>query len=227
MPTWMKMNLSNSASPIMEQLIFFNDYTMITITSITAIVMFMMFTITKNKFSNRILLENQLTETLWTIMPAVSLIFIAIPSLKILYIMEEIINPSITIKAIGHQWYWSYEYSDKSKKTDFESYMISNKETETQMFRLLEVDNRIKIPFLTQTRMIISSSDVIHSWTVPSVGVKMDAVPGRLNQISFTMKKPGLFFGQCSEICGTNHSFMPITLESVNLKNFIEWKKNN
>nr|YP_010270657.1 cytochrome c oxidase subunit II [Pochazia discreta]UJY97589.1 cytochrome c oxidase subunit II [Pochazia discreta] len=227
MPTWMKVNLSNSASPIMEQLIFFNDYTMITITSITAIVMYMMFTITKNKFSNRILLENQLTETLWTIMPALSLIFIAIPSLKILYIMEEIINPSITIKAIGHQWYWSYEYSDKKKNTDFESYMISNKETSKEMFRLLEVDNRIKIPFLTQTRMIISSSDVIHSWTIPSIGVKMDAVPGRLNQISFTMKKPGLFFGQCSEICGTNHSFMPITLESINLKTFIEWKKNN
>nr|QNV47326.1 cytochrome c oxidase subunit II [Ricania speculum] len=227
MPTWMKMNLNNSSSPVMEQLIFFNDYTMITITSITAIVMFMMFTITKNKFSNRVLLENQLTETLWTIMPAVSLVFIAIPSLKILYIMEEIINPSITIKAIGHQWYWNYEYSDKKKNTEFESYMINEKELEKEMFRLIEVDNRVKIPFLTQTRMIITSSDVIHSWTIPSVGVKMDAVPGRLNQISFTMKKPGLFFGQCSEICGTNHSFMPITLESINLKNFIEWKKNN
>nr|YP_009306438.1 cytochrome c oxidase subunit II [Ricania speculum]AOP19360.1 cytochrome c oxidase subunit II [Ricania speculum] len=227
MPTWMKMNLNNSSSPVMEQLIFFNDYTMITITSITAIVMFMMFTITKNKFSNRVLLENQLTETLWTIMPAVSLVFIAIPSLKILYIMEEIINPSITIKAIGHQWYWNYEYSDKKKNTEFESYMINEKELKKEMFRLIEVDNRVKIPFLTQTRMIITSSDVIHSWTIPSVGVKMDAVPGRLNQISFTMKKPGLFFGQCSEICGTNHSFMPITLESINLKNFIEWKKNN
>nr|AEO18316.1 cytochrome c oxidase subunit II [Ricania marginalis] len=224
MPTWMKMNLNNSSSPVMEQLIFFNDYTMITITSITAIVMFMMFTITKNKFSNRVLLENQLTETLWTIMPAVSLVFIAIPSLKILYIMEEIINPSITIKAIGHQWYWNYEYSDK-KKMKFESYMINEKEK--KLFRLLKVNNRMKLPFLTQTRLIVTSSNVIHSWTIPSMGMKMDAVPGRLNQISFTLKKPGLFFGQCSEICGTNHSFMPITMESINLKNFIEWKKNN
>nr|YP_010274420.1 cytochrome c oxidase subunit II [Pochazia confusa]UJT96864.1 cytochrome c oxidase subunit II [Pochazia confusa] len=224
MPTWMKLNLPNSVSPIMEQLIFFNDYTMITIISITSIVMFMMFTITKNKLSNRVLLENQLTESLWTIMPAVSLIFIAIPSLKILYIMEEIINPSITIKAMGHQWYWSYEYSDK-KKTDFESYMVND--MEQTKFRLLEVDNRVKLPFLTQTRMIISSSDVIHSWTVPAIGMKMDAVPGRLNQISFTLKKPGLFFGQCSEICGTNHSFMPITLESINMKMFTKWKMNN
>nr|YP_010274446.1 cytochrome c oxidase subunit II [Ricania fumosa]UJT96890.1 cytochrome c oxidase subunit II [Ricania fumosa] len=225
MPTWMKMNLNNSTSPIMEQLIFFHDYTMITIVTITSIVMFMMLTITKNKFSNRVMLENQITETLWTIMPALSLVFIAIPSLKILYIMEEIINPSITLKAIGHQWYWNYEYSDK-KKMEFESYMINEKENKNS-FRLLEVDNRIKLPFLTQTRLIVTSSDVIHSWTVPSMGVKMDAVPGRLNQISFIISKPGLFFGQCSEICGTNHSFMPITIESINLKKFIEWKKMN
>nr|YP_010274433.1 cytochrome c oxidase subunit II [Ricania simulans]UJT96877.1 cytochrome c oxidase subunit II [Ricania simulans] len=225
MSTWMKMNLNNSASPIMEQLIFFNDYSMITIITITSIVMFMMFTITKNKFSNRMLLENQLMETLWTILPAISLIFIAIPSLKILYTMEEIINPSITIKAIGHQWYWSYEYSDKTK-TEFESYMINETKNKT-LFRLLEVDNRMKMPFLTQTRMIITSSDVIHSWTVPAMGMKMDAIPGRLNQISFMVKKPGMFFGQCSEICGTNHSFMPITLESINMKKFLNWKKLN
>nr|YP_010990567.1 cytochrome c oxidase subunit II [Kodaianella bicinctifrons]WOW98881.1 cytochrome c oxidase subunit II [Kodaianella bicinctifrons] len=223
MPSWMKINSMNATSPIMEQLIFFHDFTMIIIMSITTIVMFMMYSIIKNKFSNRLLLENQLTEITWTITPAIILVSIALPSLKILYLMEEIINPSITVKTIGHQWYWTYEYSDK-KKIEFESYMTSP-ETKKKM-RLMDVDNRMKLPFLTETRMIISSSDVIHSWTIPSLGMKMDAVPGRLNQISFSIKKPGIFMGQCSEICGTNHSFMPITMESMNLKNFIKWIKN-
>nr|AZZ89103.1 cytochrome c oxidase subunit 2 [Paracatonidia sp. SX-2018] len=223
MATWMKFNSLNSASPIMEQLLFFHDHTMIIIVMITSTVMFMMFMITKNKLSNRNLLENQTTEFIWTIMPAIILLFIAMPSLKILYLMEEIINPSITIKTIGHQWYWTYEYSD-TKNLEFESYMKNNEQIKD--FRLLDVDNRTPIPLLSQVRMIISSMDVIHSWTIPSIGVKMDAIPGRLNQISFMINKPGLFFGQCSEICGTNHSFMPIVVESINMMNFIKWIKN-
>lgn len=157
-------------------------------------------------------------------MPAITLIFIAIPSLKILYLIEEIINPSITIKTIGHQWYWRYEYSDR-KKIEFESY-IKQKE-DLKEFRLLDVDNRTPIPFSTQVRIIITSSDVIHSWTIPSIGVKIDAVPGRLNQISFTVNKPGLFYGQCSEICGTNHRFIPIVLERIDIKSFIKWLKQS
>nr|AZZ89116.1 cytochrome c oxidase subunit 2 [Magadhaideus sp. n. SX-2018] len=223
MMSWMKMNTVNSSSPIMEQLIFFHDHTMMILTSITTIVMFMMYSILSNKFTNRMLTENQPTEIIWTIMPAITLVFIAIPSLKILYLMEEIVNPSITIKTMGHQWYWSYEYSD-SKKIEFESYMKKNENSSD--FRLLEVDNRLPIPFLTQIRMIISSSDVIHSWTIPSIGMKMDAIPGRLNQISFETSKPGVFFGQCSEICGTNHSFMPIVIESINISSFIKWLKS-
>nr|QWS05448.1 cytochrome c oxidase subunit II [Cromna sinensis] len=224
MPSWMKINLLNSASPIMEQLIFFHDHTMIIILAITTTVMSMMMSTIMNKLPNRSILENQFTETIWTIIPAILLIIIALPSLKILYLMEEIINPSITLKAIGHQWYWSYEYSDK-KKIEFESYMKKNKK---KIMRLMETDNRIILPTMTQVRMIVSSSDVIHSWTIPSLGVKMDAVPGRLNQISMMLKKPGIFMGQCSEICGANHSFMPITMESTNMENFIMWtnKKN-
>nr|AZZ89038.1 cytochrome c oxidase subunit 2 [Achilidae gen. 1 sp. n. 1 SX-2018] len=222
MTTWMKMNTMNSTSPMMEQLIFFHDHSMMILISITTIVMFMLYSVLKNMISNRSLTENQPTELIWTIMPAITLIFIAIPSLKILYLMEEITNPSITIKTMGHQWYWSYEYSD-SKKVEFESYMKKNETNKS--FRLLEVDNRVPIPFLTQTRMIISSSDVIHSWTIPSIGMKLDAIPGRLNQMSFTINKPGMFFGQCSEICGTNHTFMPIVIESINMKTFIKWIK--
>nr|YP_010381685.1 cytochrome c oxidase subunit II [Pseudosymplanella nigrifasciata]UDL72060.1 cytochrome c oxidase subunit 2 [Pseudosymplanella nigrifasciata] len=223
MTTWMKFNLMNSASPIMEQLIMFHDHTMIIILFIMITVMMMMTFMLKSKFTSRMILENQLLETLWTMIPAITLIFIALPSLKILYIMEELINPSITVKIMGHQWYWTYEYSDK-KKMEIESYMI-NKPKKNE-FRLLEVSNRMILPFSTQTRLIISSSDVIHSWTIQSLGVKMDAIPGRLNQSSIYMKKPGLFFGQCSEICGMNHSFMPISLESINMKYFIKWMKN-
>nr|UAT98554.1 cytochrome c oxidase subunit II [Penthicodes atomaria] len=220
MATWMKFNSMNSASPMMEQLLMFHDHTMMILLSITTMVAMMMTLMLKNKLSNNYLTENQMMETIWTTLPAITLMFIAIPSIKILYMMEEIINPSITIKTIGHQWYWSYEYSD-SKKLEFESYMINmNNKT---LFRLIEVDNRMTVPFLTQMRIIVSSSDVIHSWTIPSMGVKMDAIPGRLNQISMMVNKPGLFFGQCSEICGMNHSFMPITMESVNMKSFIKW----
>nr|YP_010381659.1 cytochrome c oxidase subunit II [Cylindratus longicephalus]UDL72034.1 cytochrome c oxidase subunit 2 [Cylindratus longicephalus] len=225
MASWMKFNLNNSASPIMEQLVMFHDHTMMIIIMILSITMFMMKSIIKNKFLSRNMLENQTLETLWTIMPTITLIFIALPSIKILYIMEEIINPSITVKAIGHQWYWTYEYSDK-KKMEIESYMI-NKSKKKKSFRLLDVTNHMILPFLTQTRMIISSTDVIHSWSVQSLGIKMDAIPGRLNQSSITTKKPGLFFGQCSEICGMNHSFMPITVESINLKEFMNWMKKN
>nr|WOW98998.1 cytochrome c oxidase subunit II [Oecleopsis sp.] len=220
MSTWMKMSLPDSASPIMEQLIFFHDHTLFISLMILSTVMYMMTMMFKNKLINRNLNENQMIETTWTIMPALILITIAIPSLKILYMMEEIINPVITIKTMGHQWFWSYEYSDKNQ-IEIESYM--EKKKKLKKFRLLDVDNRISLPYLTQSRMLISSTDVLHSWTIPSLGLKMDAIPGRLNQISVIINKPGLFFGQCSEICGTNHSFMPIVLESVKMKYFIKW----
>nr|YP_010580868.1 cytochrome c oxidase subunit II [Pyrops lathburii]UAT98606.1 cytochrome c oxidase subunit II [Pyrops lathburii]UZT27053.1 cytochrome c oxidase subunit 2 [Pyrops lathburii] len=223
MATWMKMNSMNSASPTMEQLINFHDHTMMILSAITAAVAMIMTLMLGNKASNNKMTESQMTEAIWTTLPAVVLVFIAIPSIKILYMMEEIINPSITIKTIGHQWYWSYEYSD-SKKVEFESYMKTPEKKEN--FRLIEVDNRMIVPYLTQMRIIVSSSDVIHSWTIPSMGVKMDAVPGRLNQISMYVNKPGLFFGQCSEICGMNHSFMPIAMESINMKSFIKWMNN-
>nr|QEP09178.1 cytochrome c oxidase subunit II [Aphaena discolor nigrotibiata] len=222
MASWMKFNMINSSSPTMEQLLTFHDHTMMILLSITMMVTIMMSTMMKNKLSNNLLTENQHMETIWTTMPAIILVFIAIPSIKILYLMEEMINPSITIKTMGHQWYWSYEYSD-SEKLEFESYMKPHENLDS--FRLLETDNRVTVPFKTQMRLIVSSSDVIHSWTIPSMGMKMDAVPGRLNQISMIISNTGLFFGQCSEICGMNHSFMPITLESVNMKTFIEWMK--
>lgn len=138
--------------------------------------------------------------------------------------MDEIMDPALTIKAIGHQWYWSYEYSDYRAETlEFDSYMVPTSDLNTGDFRLLEVDNRLVVPINTHVRVLVTGADVLHSFAVPSLAIKMDAVPGRLNQTSFFVKRPGTFYGQCSEICGANHSFMPIVVEAVSLNKYISW----
>nr|YP_010946754.1 cytochrome c oxidase subunit II [Pseudophoraspis kabakovi]WGO57511.1 cytochrome c oxidase subunit II [Pseudophoraspis kabakovi] len=225
MTTWANMNLQDSASPIMEQLIYFHDHALMIIVMILMIVTYMMVMLMNNSFTNRFLLEGQLIEVAWTIAPAIILIFIAIPSLRLLYLMDEINNPTITLKTIGHQWYWSYEYSD-FLKIEFDSYMTPINEMNKDDFRLLDVDNRAALPMNMFIRIIITATDVLHSWTIPSLGVKADATPGRLNQTSFLISRPGLFYGQCSEICGANHSFMPIVIESISTNKFINWISN-
>nr|YP_010166584.1 cytochrome c oxidase subunit II [Hydrocolus stagnalis]QRV62675.1 cytochrome c oxidase subunit 2 [Hydrocolus stagnalis] len=222
MATWSDLNLQNSASPLMEQLTFFHDHTLMILTMITLLVGYLMFSLFFNKYINRFLLEGQTIEVIWTILPAIILIFIALPSLRLLYLLDEISNPWLTLKSIGHQWYWKYEYSD-FKKLEFDSYMIPTNELKLNEFRLLDVDNRVVLPFNSQIRILVSAMDVLHSWTIPSLGVKIDATPGRLNQTNFFMNRPGLFYGQCSEICGANHSFMPIVIESVPTNIFINW----
>nr|APX40384.1 cytochrome c oxidase subunit 2 [Cryptocephalus schaefferi] len=226
MATWSTLLLQDSASPLMEQLSFFHDHTLMILVIITITVGQLMINLCFNKFSHRYLLEGQLIEIIWTILPAITLVFIAIPSLRLIYLMDETNNPLVTIKAVGHQWYWSYEYSD-FKNIEFDSYMIPLTDSKNFHFRLLDVDNRIPIPFNTQIRLLASSADVIHAWTIPSMGVKIDATPGRLNQISFLTNRPGLYFGQCSEICGANHSFMPIVIESTTPNYFMGWIKKN
>nr|YP_009112358.1 cytochrome c oxidase subunit II [Prays oleae]AIY61492.1 cytochrome c oxidase subunit II [Prays oleae] len=225
MATWSNFNLQNSASPLMEQIIFFHDHTLIILIMITILVGYLMINLFFNKYTNRFLLEGQMIELIWTILPAITLIFIALPSLRLLYLLDELNNPLMTLKSIGHQWYWSYEYSDFNN-IQFDSYMIPSNEMKMENFRLLDVDNRIILPMNNQIRIMVTASDVIHSWTVPSLGVKIDANPGRLNQTNFFINRPGLFFGQCSEICGANHSFMPIVIESISMKNFINWINN-
>nr|YP_010170691.1 cytochrome c oxidase subunit II [Orgyia postica]QRZ60698.1 cytochrome c oxidase subunit 2 [Orgyia postica] len=225
MPTWSNLNLQNSASPLMEQIIFFHDHTLIILIMITILVLYLMTSLLFNKFTNRFLLEGQMIELIWTILPAITLIFIALPSLRLLYLLDELNNPLITLKSIGHQWYWSYEYSD-FHNIEFDSYMIQPNDMNPNNFRLLDVDNRIILPMNNQIRIMVTATDVIHSWTIPSLGVKIDANPGRLNQTNFFINRPGIFYGQCSEICGTNHSFMPIVVESISIKNFISWINN-
>nr|YP_010743969.1 cytochrome c oxidase subunit II [Corigetus marmoratus]WET31972.1 cytochrome c oxidase subunit 2 [Corigetus marmoratus] len=226
MSTWKNILLQDSASPIMEQLLFFHDHTLTILIIITILVGQMLMSMFFNKFIHRYLLEGQLIEMIWTILPAITLMLIALPSLRLLYIMDETNNPLISIKAIGHQWYWSYEYSDY-KNIEFDSYMIPTNELNPMNFRLLDVDNRMVIPFKTQIRLIVTSADVIHSWTIPSLGIKIDGTPGRLNQTNFSVNRTGLLFGQCSEICGANHSFMPIVIESISPEYFLNWISSN
>jgi len=155
---------------------------------------------------------------------------VAIPSFALLYSMDEVIDPIITLKVIGNQWYWSYEYSDNLEFSDepliFDSYMIQEDDLAIGQFRLLEVDNRVLVPTNSHIRVLITASDVLHSWAIPSLGIKLDACPGRLNQTSMFIKREGVFYGQCSEICGVNHAFMPIVVEAVSLEDYLTWLKN-
>nr|YP_009369707.1 cytochrome c oxidase subunit II [Pseudophyllus titan]ARO46863.1 cytochrome c oxidase subunit II [Pseudophyllus titan] len=227
MATWSNFNLQNSNSPLMEQLMFFHDHTLLILLMITVVVAYIMISLLFNKYTHRLLLEGQMIEIIWTILPAIILIFIALPSLRLLYLLDESMEPIITVKTIGHQWYWTYEYTDFPTPYEFDSYIVPYNELSDNQFRLLDVDNRTILPMNTQIRMLVTAADVLHSWTVPALGVKVDATPGRLNQTNFLMNRPGIFYGQCSEICGANHSFMPIMIESVNTPTFIQWMISN
>nr|YP_010454153.1 cytochrome c oxidase subunit II [Rossia macrosoma]QXJ42169.1 cytochrome c oxidase subunit II [Rossia macrosoma] len=222
MTYWGQLGFQDACSPLMEQIIFFHDHTMFAIIMVLTMVMYMSMILMTNKFSCLNITESQKIETIWTLAPAVILLFLALPSLRLLYLLDETNQPLITIKTMGHQWYWSYEYSD-FLNIEFDSYMTPTNELNLGEFRLLETDHHLILPMKTNTRIIVSSADVIHSWTIPSMGVKVDAIPGRLNQLMMYPSRPGIYYGQCSEICGANHSFMPITLEIVNMKYFIKW----
>nr|QEN99347.1 cytochrome c oxidase subunit II [Melipona fasciculata] len=224
MSTWNMISFQDSNSLYSDNLISFHNLTMLFIIMIISLTMFFIIDLMLNKFLNLSLLKNHLIEIIWTVMPMFILLMICYPSLKILYFIDEMYNPYFSIKAIGHQWYWSYEYPE------FNNYEINcymNNYNNMNQFRLLETDNRMIIPFKISMRLIVSSLDVIHSWTIQSLGIKVDAIPGRINQLNLFTIRPGLYFGQCSEICGINHSFMPIMLESTDYLNFINWINNN
>lgn len=230
-----QLGFQDPATPIMEGIINLHHDLMFFICVISIFVSWMLFRtlwffdINKNKQASNNT-HGTFIEIIWTITPAIILLIIAVPSFSLLYAMDEIISPTITIKTIGHQWYWSYEYSDylneDSESINFESYMIPEEDLNLGEFRLLEVDNNMVIPINTHIRIIVSAADVLHSWAVPSLGVKCDAVPGRLNQTSLFVKREGIYFGQCSEICGINHGFMPIAVEAVKLPDYISWLSN-
>jgi len=179
-------------------------------------------------FDIRNLTHSSLLEIVWTLTPSFILMLIAIPSFALLYAMDEVLNPMVTFKAIGHQWYWSYEFSDYVESLgdiNFDSNMLYDAELTKGEFRLLSVDNPIVLPVDTHIRVIITSMDVLHSWAVPSLGVKVDGCPGRLNQAFIFLKREGVFYGQCSELCGVNHGFMPIVVKGVSMQDYLEWIK--
>lgn len=233
-PTPWQLGFQDPATPLMEGLISLHDHIMFFITLILVFVFYMLTRIillfrqsnVKTERSN--VSHSTLIEVLWTLTPAVILVLIAVPSFALLYAMDEPIDPKVTIKAVGHQWYWSYEYSDYETESGenaitFDSYMIPEDELESGDLRLLEVDNRVIVPINTHVNVVVTAADVLHSWSVPSLGVKMDAVPGRLNQISMFIQREGVFYGQCSEICGANHGFMPIVVQAVSLDEYVDW----
>ncbi len=226
MAHWGQLIFQDAASPIILQIISFHDHSLVILAIIVSVVTYAILTLIIRKYTSRVRSDAQQIETIWTVLPAVILIFLAIPSLRLLYLTDEINSPSVTIKTIGHQWYWRYEYSDFSD-IQFDSYILPTSELTEGEFRLLEVDNRIVVPIQLEVRILVTAADVIHSWTIPSIGVKIDAIPGRLNQLGFIANRPGVFYGQCSEICGSNHSFIPIAIEVVDTKSFIEWTKSS
>nr|YP_007317683.1 cytochrome c oxidase subunit II [Hyporthodus octofasciatus]YP_010250084.1 cytochrome c oxidase subunit II [Cephalopholis miniata]YP_010463360.1 cytochrome c oxidase subunit II [Cephalopholis leopardus]YP_010463373.1 cytochrome c oxidase subunit II [Cephalopholis spiloparaea]QUJ09843.1 cytochrome c oxidase subunit II [Hyporthodus haifensis]AFN42740.1 cytochrome c oxidase subunit II [Hyporthodus octofasciatus]QTV20424.1 cytochrome c oxidase subunit II [Cephalopholis miniata]UUK29336.1 cytoc len=217
-----QLGLQDAASPVMEELLHFHDHALMIVFLISTLVLYIIVAMVSTKLTNKYILDSQEIEIIWTILPAVILILIALPSLRILYLMDEINDPHITIKAMGHQWYWSYEYTDY-EDLGFDSYMIPTQDLTPGQFRLLEADHRMVVPLDSPVRVLVSAEDVLHSWAVPALGIKMDAVPGRLNQTAFVTSRPGVFYGQCSEICGANHSFMPIVVEVVPLEHFENW----
>nr|YP_009116514.1 cytochrome c oxidase subunit II [Lagocephalus suezensis]AJD83421.1 cytochrome c oxidase subunit II [Lagocephalus suezensis] len=217
-----QLGFQDAASPVMEELLHFHDHALMIVFLISTLVLYIIVAMVSTKLTNKYILDSQEIEIIWTILPAIILILIALPSLRILYLMDEINDPHLTVKAMGHQWYWSYEYTDYNDLS-FDSLHSPNTGPGPRTFRLLETDHRMVVPVDSPIRVLVSAEDVLHSWAVPSLGVKMDAVPGRMNQTAFIASRPGVFYGQCSEICGANHSFMPIVVEAVPLEHFENW----
>jgi len=237
------MSPQDPATPIMEWMVEFHNFIMCDLLLTSGIVGFFLFVIMtefiseKNLKPLRSFAHDSDLEISWTLYPTFILLLIAFPSFTLLYALEELIDPALTVKIIGHQWYWSYEYggslfsesslSDSLEVTagglQFDSYMVSTQDLGVGRFRLLEVDNRVKLPVKTHIRLLITASDVLHSWAIPSFGIKVDACPGRLSQVNLLIKRCGVFYGQCSEICGVNHGFMPIVVEAIAPTRFIAW----
>jgi cytochrome c oxidase subunit 2 len=245
------LSFQDPATPIMEGIIDLHNTIMFYLIVIFIFVFYIFIAIIRDFYVpvkwptnvkdislREILLENNKVvhgtwiEFFWTTFPSIILIMIASPSIALLYSIDELNKPALTVKVIGHQWYWSYEYAnvyvsqgDILKKT-FDSYMIPTSELKKGQFRLLEVDNALVLPEKCHIRILVSAADVLHSFAIPALGVKIDAVPGRLNQVQLFIKRQGVFYGQCSEICGTQHGFMPISLRVVDFKKFKAFLKS-
>ena len=220
--------LQEAATPLMERITSFHNLLLIIITVISLFVLALL-VIVVVKYNEKAnptpskTTHNTMIEVLWTVIPVLILVVVAIPSFKLLYKSDVVPKTDMTIKAIGSQWYWTYEYPDHGKFS-FDSNMVADDKLKPGQPRLLEVDNRVVIPVDTVVRLQITANDVLHSWTIPAFGRKLDAVPGRLNETYIgPVKKEGVYYGQCSELCGANHGFMPIAVEVVSKAKFDDW----
>lgn len=233
-PRSWQLGFQEAASPVMEGLQDMHCLLLCIITVI-AVTVFLLLGYIFYHFHHKkhptpiVFTHNTTLEVLWTTVPVVILIIIGIPSIRLLHKMEAPINAEMTIKAVGHQWYWSYEYPNpKNEGTHFEfdSYMIEQKDLKSSQLRLLDVDNPMIVPINTTIRILVTAVDVLHSFAVPSLGIKRDAVPGRINETWFSIRKPGMYYGQCSELCGAKHGFMPIAVKAVSKEEYQEWLKS-
>ena len=226
-PTPWQTGLQDAGSPVMENIIWFHHLLLIIITLITAVVLALLVWVivrfnqrahpTPSRTTHRTSLE-----VAWTVIPIAILVFIAVPSFRLLFLEQSIPAADVTVKATGKQWYWSYGYPDQGK-FEFDSLMIQDKDLKPDQPRLLSVDNELVVPVDKVVRVQVTGSDVIHSFAVPSFGIKIDAVPGRLNETWFKATKEGVYYGQCSELCGKNHAFMPIAVRVLSEQDFNAW----
>lgn len=222
MIVWGQLNLQEGISVIIELLNYFHDYIIVLLVLIFTFVTYMFIYVSYSPYVDKYTVDSHLLETVWTVVPIVILLFMAFPSLYLLYLIEEISKPSLSVKVIGHQWYWEYQYSNSWFTYSFDSYMVYDNPT-LPLFYTLDVDNRLVLPTMASILFLITSADVLHSWTVPTLGIKADATPGRLNYLTTKAPYSGVYYGQCSEICGTNHSLMPIVLEFVPIDNYLSY----
>ena len=227
LPKDWQLGFSEPATELMSDVIAFHSYILIPIiTGISILVLGLLLYIAYRYNSNRNQIastttHNTLIEVLWTVIPVILLIIIAIPSFRILYTAETIPKADLTIKAVGYQWYWGYEYPDEN--IIFDSYMIDEKDLKENQPRLLAVDNAVYVPVNKVVKVMITANDVLHAWALPSFGVKRDAIPGRINETWFKADRTGTFYGQCSELCGIKHAFMPITVNVVSEDEYNKW----
>ena len=226
-PSPWQIGLQQSASPVMDNIIWFHDFLLYIITGIAGFVLVLLvvvmvrFNARSNPIPSRTT-HNTLIEIAWTLIPIVILMFIAVPSFKLLFFQLNVPPADLTVKATGKQWYWSYSYPDNGQ-FEFDSLMLKEGERKEGQPRLLAVDNEMVVPVNKTVRVITTGSDVIHSFAVPSFGIKIDAVPGRINETWFTATREGVYYGQCSELCGKDHAFMPIAVRAVSEQAFSVW----
>jgi len=222
-----QLSFQDAASQSMREIVNFHDKLLLPIIiAISAFVLFLLvyacirFSASRNPNPSK-RTHNVAVEVLWTLIPCLILIVMAVPSFKILYKQDAIPKADVTVKAIGYQWYWGYEYPDEN--IIFESYMVADKDLKENQPRLLAVDNEVVVPVNKVIKVLITANDVLHAWALPSFGVKRDAVPGRINETWFKAEKVGTYYGQCSELCGIKHAFMPITVRVVSEEDYQEW----